>query len=408
MSARRFIIPGLFLLAAIPRLAGLGYPDRLVFDETHYARDACVYVGESDCELAAEENLEHPPLGKWLIGVGIALLGNDAFGWRVMSAVAGSISVLLLYVLALRLSGSTRVAVLASGLLALDPLHLVQSRVAMVDIFVLAFGLGAIVCAERGWTPVVGGLGGAAIACKWSGLAFLVVAGALLLHRDRRPLPRSIGVLIGSAMVVYVASYLGRVDGFGDLLARQADMWSFHAALSHTHPYASSPLSWLLVQRPVAYLFGTTNGKVAEIMALGNPLLWWPALGALGFSAWRWRRAQADRTMKLAVVGFAATFGMWVIASAFRSTMFLFYMVAVLPFMYLALASLVARWGAAAALASVLALASFVFFWPVVTAEPLTPAAWHQRLLFEGCEVAEPLIGATPGGDPAPPGWCWI
>lgn len=408
MSARRLILPTLIVLAAVPRLAGLGYPDRLVFDEVHYARDACVYVEAGDCELSVEENDEHPPLGKWLIGAGIVLAGNDALGWRLMPAVAGSISVVLLYLLAVRLSGSVRVAALASVMLALDPLHVVQSRVAMLDIFMLAFGLAAVTFAERGWVTAAGVTGGAAVACKWSGVAFLLLAIVLLVRRGgRRALP-SVGLVAALAFSTYAITFAGRVDGIGEFFERQSEMWSFHRGLSHTHPYASAPWSWLLVQRPVAYLFGTADGKVAEIMALGNPFTWWPALVALGAGAWAWGRGWADRAMKVALVGFGVTFGMWAFAALFRSTMFLFYMVSVLPFMYLGLAALLNRWGPAAPVAAATAVVSFLFFWPVVTAEQISPASWHRRLLFEGCEQTEPLIGATPGGEPAPPGWCWV
>ena len=85
--------------AAVLRFVSLGRPVELVFDEIFYARDACWYViGTQDvCGITDLASRAHPPLGKWLIGSGIALFGYDPFGWRVASAVFGTATVALVY-----------------------------------------------------------------------------------------------------------------------------------------------------------------------------------------------------------------------------------------------------------------------------------------------------------------------
>jgi len=43
----------------------------------------------------------HPPLGKWIIGIGLHLFGNtSSFGWRFSSAVFGVLLVALTYAIA--------------------------------------------------------------------------------------------------------------------------------------------------------------------------------------------------------------------------------------------------------------------------------------------------------------------
>ncbi|CAN5381678.1 hypothetical protein BH24CHL10_BH24CHL10_02800 [soil metagenome] len=81
--------------AAFMRLVSLGQPIELIFDEIFYARDACWYVAgtESICGITELASRSHPPLGKWLIGSGIASFGYDPFGWRVAVAVAGTLSI---------------------------------------------------------------------------------------------------------------------------------------------------------------------------------------------------------------------------------------------------------------------------------------------------------------------------
>ena len=36
------------------------------------------------------EFVVHPPVGKWLIALGIKLFGDNEFGWRFMGALLGS------------------------------------------------------------------------------------------------------------------------------------------------------------------------------------------------------------------------------------------------------------------------------------------------------------------------------
>lgn len=458
MISHRLVLPALLLVAAIPRLVGLGYPEQLMFDEVHYARDACTYVSSDGCGIAEEANFEHPPLGKWLIAMGIVTFGDDAVGWRIASALAGVVSVVLLYLIVVHIGGSRTVALLSAGLMALDPLHLVQSRIAMLDIFVVAFGLAALLCAlhaarrasswgSRLWLVGLGLSGAAATATKWSGVVFLLLGFVMVLfHRwleERgadsgargagttstppgasagRNHPFSVGAIVAVllvALLAYASTYIGRLDGpwVAAFIERHADMWSFHSGLDYTHPYASAPWSWLSLQRPVAYLYATTTGgRVAEVLATGNPLLWWPALIALGMGARGWTKGRSTAVTRVAVIGFAATFGIWLLFSPFRSAMFLFYMTPVLPFMYLAVAESVSRWRWGPIVAAGTAVVSLLFFWPVLTGQPIDRNAWHRRMLFEDCggpgrtaeEIATPLVRATPGGAPPPDGWCWI
>ncbi len=68
---------------------------------------------------------------------------SPEFGWRFSAAVAGTLSVLLLVRIARRMFGSTILGCAAGLLLALDGFHLVLSRSALLDIFLLLFVLAA-------------------------------------------------------------------------------------------------------------------------------------------------------------------------------------------------------------------------------------------------------------------------
>ncbi|HEY8830493.1 MAG TPA: glycosyltransferase family 39 protein, partial [Candidatus Limnocylindria bacterium] len=84
--------------AAVVRLVGLASPAGFIFDEIFYARNACRFVIDTaQCGIVDLVSGAHPPLGNWLIGIGIRLFGYDEFGWRITSAIAGVLGVALLY-----------------------------------------------------------------------------------------------------------------------------------------------------------------------------------------------------------------------------------------------------------------------------------------------------------------------
>jgi dolichyl-phosphate-mannose-protein mannosyltransferase len=130
-------------IAGILRAYHLGSPPEKVFDEVYYASDGCWYSGEDYRTCGLDSNVErswvHPPLGKTIIGWGIDIFGNRPFGWRVAAAAAGTLTVALVGGLAFLLTGSAVWAGAAALLMATEHLHFVQSRIAMLDVFLAMF-----------------------------------------------------------------------------------------------------------------------------------------------------------------------------------------------------------------------------------------------------------------------------
>ncbi|WP_394278731.1 dolichyl-phosphate-mannose--protein mannosyltransferase [Microbacterium sp.] len=269
------------LFGALLRVWNLNHPRAVVFDETYYVKDswtqwvlgyAATWPEDADTRLAAGETdffttdpsfVVHPPLGKYLIGAGMALFGPDStFGWRVAVAVAGTAAVLLVYLIAKQLSGSIAFASIAGGLMAIDGLAIVMSRVAILDIILTAFvllgfwfilfdrrrhldRLAAVIVARSGpvtaeslpwsrwgpmlwnrpWLVAAGVAFGAASAVKWSGAWVLAAFGIYTVVTDalaRRRLGvhfwpvdavrqgvASFLLLVPVALVVYLASWAG-------------------------------------------------------------------------------------------------------------------------------------------------------------------------------------------------------
>ena len=170
----------LALLAFGLRVVGLGNPHRFAFDETYYAKDAWsllnngyvqTYLTDADGNTETDINADildghvdqvwtgdpslavHPDVGKWLIALGEKAFGMDPFGWRIASAVAGALMVLVMCRLVRRMTGSTMLGCVAGTLLMLDGLHFVLSRLALLDIFLALFLLCGVAClvADRDW-----------------------------------------------------------------------------------------------------------------------------------------------------------------------------------------------------------------------------------------------------------------
>jgi 4-amino-4-deoxy-L-arabinose transferase-like glycosyltransferase len=173
-----------------------------VFDEVYYVRDAWTlwnlgyesewaddsdFVGGPTSAFTTGPSfIAHPPLGKWLIGAGMALFGPDnAFGWRFATAIAGIAVVLLTMLIARRLFRSRFAAALAGLIVALDGVAITMSRTALLDGILAAFILAAFLAVLRhldtpgggGWLLLAGVLLGAATAVKWSGLFAIAAFG---------------------------------------------------------------------------------------------------------------------------------------------------------------------------------------------------------------------------------------
>ena len=128
----------LVLLVLALHLAAILRPDAPVFDEQYYVPDA-----RSILQGDGSERIEHPPLGKLIITSGVALFGDNPFGWRIMSVLFGLACIVFFYLICRSLRLSQRASFLATFILALENLSFVQAGIAMLDVFSLSLMLAA-------------------------------------------------------------------------------------------------------------------------------------------------------------------------------------------------------------------------------------------------------------------------
>ena len=329
-------------LAAVIRIVNLGRPHAIVFDETYYPKDALSLLRfgvereylENANELLINSGgdwrtldiwkdapgyVVHPPLGKWVIGLGELMFGATPFGWRIVVAVLGVIAVLLTARIARRLTRSNLLGTLAGLLLAIDGMHIVLSRTGLLDLILgfwvlVAFGLllldrdrtrarlaalvresgDALGELNNGWGPRLGMRPlrwaaafalGAAAATKWSGLWFIIAFGLMTVLWDvsarrivgvrhpwratllRDALPAAAG-WVAIIIVVYLASWTGWFlsdDGYArDWAASQGpsivpeslrSLWYYHSEAYRFHVGLRSEHSYS--SNPISWLLQT-------------------------------------------------------------------------------------------------------------------------------------------------------
>ncbi|WP_431774662.1 dolichyl-phosphate-mannose--protein mannosyltransferase [Streptomyces cucumeris] len=309
------------LCAGLVRFWRLGSPDNVIFDETYYAKDAWSlwefgYEGTwpknaNEQILGTPQHIPlsdaaayvvHPPVGKWVIGIGEQIFGLNPYGWRFMVALLGTLSVLMLCRIGRRLFRSTFLGCLAGALLAVDGLHYVMSRTALLDLVLMFFVLAAFGCllvdrdhararlaaalptredgtarpdpavawslklGPRPWRIAAAVMVGLAIGTKWSGLYVLAAFGLMTVLWDvgarrlagvsspyRAVLRRDLGWAFLStvpvALITYIVSWSGWFATAGSYTKRTGwrDSGYFRHWAETDGGYSSGgAFSWLL------------------------------------------------------------------------------------------------------------------------------------------------------------------
>ncbi|WP_037676992.1 dolichyl-phosphate-mannose--protein mannosyltransferase [Streptomyces griseus] len=298
------------LMAGLMRFWNLGSPKKVIFDETYYAKDAWALVhrgyevnwakNANDLVLSSNGHVRiptdaayvvHPPVGKYVIGLGELMFGFNPFGWRFMTALLGTLSVLMLCRIGRRLFRSTFLGCVAGALMAVDGMAFVMSRTSLLDGVLMFFVLAAFGCLvidrdrtrERlaaaippdadgryrpdahaaettrlGWRPwrwLAGLMLGLAIGTKWNGLyvlaAFCVMAvlwdiGSRKVAGARHPysavLKRDLGLTFLATVPVAIVTYL--VSWTGWILSPSDGSGGFYRDWATANGRSSS-WSWL-------------------------------------------------------------------------------------------------------------------------------------------------------------------
>lgn len=402
------VLTGLFAVLAGWRLA---IPSIEYFDEVHYvpaAREILALFTEGQGDY---RNREHPLFGKELIALGMALLGDNPLGWRIMPWVCGVLA-FFAACRALWHASHDRFATLAFGLLLATGFHLfIHARIAMLDMVMVAMlcvaaWQFAVACArpEQGrWRLALTGMAiGLALGTKWNAIPLAVLPGItfflarlgagrrrLLLSRRGAPVP---GITLVEAFVwlgivplaVYALTFL---PGYWlseylhpsplaekGLIGFHREIFELQSQLMTPHRYMSQWPQWVLNTRGIWYLYEVVDGAQRGVLLVGNPLTMWLGLPALVWCLVRgvWTR---DPARTAAALGYAASLGLWLVAP--KPVQFYYHYFVPSFFLLAALALACSdlrrlprgKWLAGAVLAG--AVGVFAWFFPIIAALPI-------------------------------------
>lgn len=417
----------LLFVSFIIRAWRLGIPDGINFDEKYYtpiARD--YFYGIKD----PVHDASHPPMATYLIGIGIGLLGDNVFGWRIISLVFSLLMLIVVYYFAKALFKSHIPAMFAGALLSFDFLHFVHSRLGMLDMYSSFFNLLSYylfyLYLDRGKEKYLWGLGGSlamGLACKWTTLFTIAGIGAVFaaskilgwILKEKFTLAENLkssnifktaAILLILPVVFQFIVYLPLLGNFKDVYYKIDSLMSYHKQLIGEDEISSPWWSWLFIINPIQYSRYTIGDpkideregvrvvklqeldavEQAAVTGMGNPIVWWLSIPAFFFCL-----IYGFRSRNLGVVFACMPFVFQYLPWSFASRItYIFYMLDIIPYICLLIAFclytiyLKGRTGRIISYGYLtLVVLSFTAFYPLLSAWSLPPEFYMHYKIFE-------------------------
>lgn len=423
LRTRPFVVALLVALAAQTLFTvDIQRPSKIMFDEVHYVPAARTLLA-----LEGPRNVEHPMLGKELIAVGIAVLGDNPIGWRITPALAGTATVVAVFAILWLLLGSIRPALIGAALAMFNQSIFVQARTAMLDIFLGAFllwGIFFMLWAMRAqgrkvWLRWIAAaiFFGLAVGVKWAAIPYVAMACVAFLGirwwdavRRQQPARHALtgrdqhywpGLPAIPALLVFgtvsIAMYLATFSpaffyqnaplNFSGLLNQQLEMYALQTQVLSAHTYQSDWWSWPLMLRPIWYFYEMDAGAQRGVLLIGNPVVMWGGLIGVLACYWAYWRDGSKKALGVALLWTASVA---IYALIPKSLGFYYYYHLSGIFLCLVLAVAMHHfdrgrnrgwdeWCAAAA------LVLFIYFYPILSAAPLNgPQGFRHWMWFPG------------------------
>lgn len=356
------------------------YLTGMIFDEIYHARTAYEYLHGMDIY-----EWTHPPLGKLLISIGIAVFGMVPFGWRIIGTLFGAAMIPIMYLFGRKLFNRKFYAFCTAFLMMFDFMHFGLSRIATIDVYGTFFVIlmyyfmydyfvnkSYVLGFKKSLAPLLlsGICFGLGAASKWiglyagGGLALLFFLTKYSEYRDYRTMSASkkkaawyddfIPLYISRTFlycvlffviipaVIYVLSYVpgllnGSYENAGYILQNQASMLKYHSkdVLTATHPFSSYFWEWPLMARPLETYAGSDlpAGMSSTMTIMGNPAIWWVGIIAIALAI---SIAIRKRDRKMLVV-FAAIAFQYLPWWGVTRIVFIYHFFSSVPFMILAI-----------------------------------------------------------------------
>lgn len=369
-KTRKYLLAGILIFTVVTRFYGLQSPNHEYFDEVYHAFTAQI-ITEGDPKAWEWWNPHpegfayewtHPPFAKLAMAGSMLIFGQNSFAWRLPAAIFGVGVVYMVYKIGSKLFKDEDLGIVAAAVMSLDGLVLVMSRIGMNDIYLLFFLLvsyywfltNKYIPSSLAW--------GLALASKWSAVWILPLF-ALTFIVQRKKLSWQLLSFIVIPPLIYVANYFPMfVTGhdWETWWGMQKQMWWYHTGLDAEHSYTSPAWSWPFLLRPVWLYVNRVGDSVANIYAMGNPLIIWGGLVSASLAVYELIITK-NRNLALVLFGWLVFFVPWIVSPRI---MFYYHYLPAMPFLALIIAYVLRQEQKVLKVFMTGALIIFIFFYP--------------------------------------------
>ncbi len=247
----------IILVTLILHLMAIAVPREPLFDEQHYIPDARTIINNHYTNRG-----EHPPLAKLFMVGGMYIFGDNQWGWRLPSVIAGTLGIVFLYLTCRNFRFTRRAASLGVFILGLENLYFVHAGIAMLDIFTVSFVLMAFWLYSRHSYPAAGVAVALAALTKFNGVfaVFAILCHWLLCRRDKPIIFTASLLLSGLSFFLLLAAfnmiiYL-RMTDFITLLRNGLQSTAGLTFETAAHVSMSRPWEWIFNLEIMPYWYG--------------------------------------------------------------------------------------------------------------------------------------------------------
>lgn len=342
------------LLTRVMFVASVRYP---FFDEVHHIPSAYNYIEKG---FLGKHTWYHPNMKHIVMYYSIKFFGDNPIGWRMPWVLSGFTSVTFLYLLTHKLLGSKRVALIASFLFAIDPLHISQSRInpdetmtVLTTVISLYLALHYISEFNPIYLILTGLVLGIGVSVKWYAVFTIITIFAIcsfmsVKKGENLPLIINRGIFIFLSLVVlpitvYLLSYypwFGEGHSLKEFIWLQTDMYKCLQSMnasdfsSMTKLNASKAYLWFIIPLMKGVKESNVPQFVVVVPFICNPLVWLLTFPSIGYVIYK---CMTERAISLFIIA-GAFFMQYAPLLFVKRPVFIHSAMSVLPFSIIAIA----------------------------------------------------------------------
>ena len=401
--SRIFFLSIIIIILIVLYGQGMHFPSEMYYDEIYHAKRVKQLDSLHEYKYGVST---HPHIWHFISLFFVKIFGFSSGIWRLPSLVAGILNIFLLYKLTFQVSKDKTMAYLASFLFAFDCMSVTQARIGMLNSLMLMFMLLSMICllkyyCDQQWSRTKAFISsgiffGLAFATREVAAYLLILYGMIIgakLLDGKEQLQGVIYTSLLSFFVIPVIIFFGSyllipLFGFGELsdIGNHIAFGYRSLTIKKGHVYGSFWWGWPILKRPIWYFYNHTDGFVRGILCIGNPVIFWIIPLAFAYVIWDFFRKDAWLNGFI-LIGF---FSQWLPWALVKRVQFFHFFYVVMPFVCMGIALILARiwksnkFGKGFVIVyCLLVLAMFVYWYPLLTAMPITHDFYRQHMWFK-------------------------